>query len=479
MAYFNAFLNIKIFYSFFEKIIIYTTGFFSKIMKKGKKEIIYYFILNLISKVFTYFLLLVFASLFIPSDYGEAAFIYSFFSVVTIFILFGIPDIFVVWFIKKKDVSSVFYFLISLTVFFMVVGLIISLKYILVLPLVLSLPFLLLRGIGYSFFKIKYKYHLFQFFELLFGIIILVFIILLKNLGAFGIISGYALGYVLTSLVVIWLTRKEILNVIKSIKLNFLVIKRYIKDSFIISLLTLSFAFLSWTDSIILGLLSTFESVAKYNIASPISFVTLAIPLALSQFLLNRSAQLKNEKSSLSILERTLRISLSSSLLFAIVLGSLISLIIKIFFPVYIGIEIYIIILLIGVMFCSLYSLLSVYSVGISKPEQALTPFLISVLINIVLDIILIPKFGLYGICIATTIAHITAWTLYGFKMNLLKKFALVYLSPIFIILTFYLNYYGLFLLLFLVPALFYFKLIQKQDLQIIIGTIKGLLKNG
>ena len=81
-------------------------------MVEGKKELVYYFFLNLISKGFTYILLLVFANLFTQEQYGEASYIYAFFSIIFIFSFIGLPDIFVVWFIKNKDVSSIFYFLL-------------------------------------------------------------------------------------------------------------------------------------------------------------------------------------------------------------------------------------------------------------------------------------------------------------------------------------------------------------------------------
>src|SRR3989344_255367 len=106
-------------------------------MHSDKKNVVYFFGLNIISKAFSYFLLLVFANLYTPLDYGKSAFIFSMFNLVFFFSYLGLPDALVPWIIKKKDVSSIFYFLLIVTLIFTGIGALISISYPIILPFVI------------------------------------------------------------------------------------------------------------------------------------------------------------------------------------------------------------------------------------------------------------------------------------------------------------------------------------------------------
>jgi len=446
-------------------------------MVGSKKELVYYFILNFISKGFTYVLLLVFANLFTQEQYGEASYIYAIFSIILIFSFIGLPDIFIAWLIKDKDIASVFYFLLIWVGLFVIGSSLFFWKEKWAFVLILSLPFLLFQKLGLTHFSIKHKYHLVQIFGTLSIIITLILVILLKDFGKSGIIGGYAFSYIITSLIVIWFTRKFLFKIMKNIKFNYLVIIDYFKKSISGTTLGLFFAFLGWVDLIILGLLSTFQNVAKYNIISSLAFIITIIPITLYQFVLVRSAEVHNEEVRISILKRVLRISFSFSIVLAVALVAFMPLILKIFFPKYLGLEIYIMILLIGMLFYSIYQLITVYLIGILQPEKILMSIFIAAAFNIVLDIILVINFGLYGIIIATTIAHLIAFSLLIMKAGLFKQFSPIYLFSIFMVLSYFMGYYGLILIPFLIALLFYFNLIEIQDLKIVTDTFKTVFK--
>ena len=446
-------------------------------MSESKKELVYYFFLNLISKGFTYILLLVFANLFTQEQYGEASYIYAFFSIIFIFSFIGLPDIFVVWFIKNKDVSSIFYFLLIWIMIFMIGSSFIFWDKKWVFPLILALPFLLFNKIGLTHFSIKHKYHLVQFFGTLSAIITLIFVLLLKDFGKSGIIGGYSFGFIIPSLIVIWLSKEFLFKIIKNIRFNYKEIADYFKKSIYGSVLGLFFAFLGWVDLIILGLLSTFQNVAKYNIISSLAAIISIIPLTLYQFILVKSAEVNKQDDIILILKKVLRISFSFSIILAIILISFMPLILKTFFPKYLGLEIYIMILAIGILFYSIHQLITVYLIGKLQPEHVLVPIFVAAAFNVILDIILVIKFGLFGIIMATTIAHLIAFTLLGIKAGILNKFLPVYILPLFVVLAYFMGYYGLILIPFLIISLLYSNLMQTQDLKIVIDAFKTIFK--
>ncbi len=445
----------------------------------GKKETIYSFILSMSSKLVTYFLLLVFANLFVLESYGKASFVLSVFKIILLLAAIGLPYVFVPWHINKKDSTSVFYFLLIITLIVTVIGSIYSIKYIWVLPLVLTLPFILLSNIGQAFLRIKHKYHIIQAINLAFTLLVLFGVYFLRTQEEAGIIIAHTIAYLSISLFSISLTFKDIKHLAKPFKFNIEPIKTYFKKGLITAALYMSFYFLNWVDSTILGFLSTFENVARYNVAGPVSNVITAIPLALSMFLLTRSSEIKSEETSIGILKRAMRISFSFSLISAMLISSLIYLLVEIFFPKYMGIEIYIIILLIGILFYTIYSLYYTYLMGKLSPEKALLPIGGAALINIILDIILIPKYGLYGITIATTFSHFFALTLLSWKMGFRKDLiSTLFITLIFIPLSYYLGLCGLLLIPFALISLHLTKILKIKDIRIVLDTIIGILRN-
>ncbi|MAG20432.1 hypothetical protein CL618_03295 [archaeon] len=440
---------------------------------KGKKETIYTFLFIILSKVLTYVMLLVLANFFIKDIYGEASFFMSIFSIIMFFTLLGIPTITVPWIIKKKDTHSVFYFLLFFNLILTIIGLIISIKYPMILPLIIMLPFLFIRGFARTFLRVKYKYHLLQFLNALYPFFAIIFLFILKEHQTLGILFSYSLSYILNSIFMFLPVKSEIFSLFKKFSLNLTTIKAYIKKGLIVSSISLSFLFLGWIDSTILGFLSTYKNVAQYNIAGPLSNIIAIIPSSLSFFLLTKSSELKDSKP---ILNSTLRVSFFLSFLIAITLNSFIFLITKIFFPKYIGIEFYFMILSIGLIFYSLYSLIYTNLTAQLKPEKALIPILSAAILNIILDIILIPKFNLTGITIATTLSHLLAFSLLSFKTKISRRFILILPLILLIPFSFYLKFYGLLLLPIAIFLMLILKITKKQDLLSILTTFKSIL---
>lgn len=443
----------------------------------GKQGTFFYLLLLISSKVVTYGVLLVLANLFLLPDYGKAAFVMSIFRTGILFGSIGLPFVFVPWLIKKKDASSIFYFLLFFNLLLTGIGIIIGIQHPWIIPIVLTLPLIAVSNISNSILRVKHKYPLIQTLGVLLEVVALISIALLVKYEKTGIILGHAISFYVNALAFIFLTRKELWALAKNVSFNLQTIGDYLKKGTITTLLYLSFAFLNWIDSIVLGALSTFENVARYNVAGPVSNTLSVIPFALSMFLLTRESEVKNKKLSKSILHRSLRISFSFSFLAAIGLLSLIFPIIKLFFPKYIGVEQFVLILAPGMLFYSLYSLVYVYHTSKLEPYKAFWAIFLAAVINCVLDIVLIPYYGLYGITGATSVAHLFAFLVIGYQTKILKDYAGIFLMLAFLPLSYYLGILGILLLPFALVALYFLKLIEMRDIFTVTKTIFNIFE--
>ena len=444
---------------------------------KGSKETVYTFIATIASKIFTYILLVILANIFAKEVYGQAAFVMSVFDLTVFLGTIGVPHILSPWISKNKEVHSVFIMLMSISLIFMFAGLLLSIKYPLIIPIVLMYPVLFLRNIAGSYLQSNFKYHINQIAGDLYILFALIFVLIFKNLQTPGIILAYAFGHLGSAILVLYCSWNDMKKLFSKLHFNLNTIKLYLKKSTLTSILFISFLFLKWIDTSILGLLSTFASVASYNVAAPIANSVTIISVPLSFYLLSKIPRVKNKEKSISILKTALRISFSMSLIALIAINSLSHLIIKIFFPKYIGVEIYVMLLSLGIIFYSLYGPIYYYISGKLHPEIGFSSIVTAAVLNIILDIIFIPFFDIYGIAIATSISHLVAFTILFRKLKILKEFIPAYFTLIFIALAYYTGSYGLLLLLVAVPFLYSLQLFKKEDFSIIKNTLFSIAK--
>lgn len=398
-------------------------------------------------------LLIVFANLFILTDYGEASFVLAGFTLLGVLAQIGVPHALVPYLVKKsKDLNSVAWFLLLDSFFFTVLGLLISFNYPWVLPLVLTLPLLLFYGLGRAVFRSEHKHHLVQITDTLFIFLTFAFVLLLHSKGRDGIILAYAASNALVSIITIWLARRRLAELYSKPAFDLPVIKYYFIKASLIFAIFLSIDVLGRIDSVLLGFLSSYDNVARYNVASSIASIISVIPLSLSMFLLTRSAEVEQKEASESIFNRCLRISFTLSFLLAILLSAFIFLLDGFLFRQYVGIELFVVILSAGVLFNSVYFLFYTYLAGKLRPEKAVLPMVGAAIINIVLDVALIPSLGVYGICIATLAAQVFAFTIFARKHFKLTRLVVPYVAPLFLGVVFVFREFGA---LLLIPAIF------------------------
>jgi O-antigen/teichoic acid export membrane protein len=441
----------------------------------GKKEAVYSFVWNLLSKFLSYLLLLVLGNYYLQAEFGRASFVISIYNITFAIAFLGTSTIFTAWYIKKKDCKSIFYFLSLLTLAAMIIWIAVSLNHLWMLPFALILPLNFLNTVSASILNSKYRYDIVQSNSVLFIAIILAGTILMAQFGKAGIIAAYSAGYLISSLRLIYLSRKELKMLLGKFEIDFASVKEYFLPAVAVTLIGLAFSFLGWLDSTVLGLISTFENVAAYSIAGPVSNILTLIPISLAGFLLARTAGSKNKEISKNVLNRVVRVSYTLSIIGAITLAALLGLIYQIFFPNYIGNEIYTMILSIGILLYGIYYLIFTYTIGELNPGKGLVPIGLAALTNLVLDLLLIPKFGLYGIAIATSLAHFIAFTLLLSKTGMLKENLKLLIPMILVPIAFYLSYFGLILAVMCLPLLIFLKILQKEDFRVIIKTISAL----
>ncbi len=449
------------------------------VLTRGKKEVAYVFFLFMFSKVFAYFTLLVFANLYNQEVYGQASFIFAIFHLIVLFTCLGMPDTLVPWLIKKKDASSVFYFFLGLNLVVMVISifLISKLSYQWALPFILLLPFMLLDYFARAIVKSHYRYDLAQWTSTLYVALTLIFAFLFRRWEQLGITLAYSIAYFIPILFLVWNARAGLKNILSNLSLRLHSLSGYLKQGSATMLITTSFALLTWIDSSILGFLAPFTSVAKYNVAGAIANVVAAIPLSVMHFILTRSAEVKEISKARNILQRGTRLSYVLSMMFGILINAFIFLIVRIFFPQYQGIEVFVAILSVGVSFYAVYSLFTTFLIGRMEQYKTVLPMVLAAGLNVILDILLVPQFGLYGITIATLFSHAVALLLLVTKLKMYSFFWVLLLSPALLLVTYILGWWGLLMLPVSIFLFLLTKLITKEDIAIALQVAQKIIR--
>lgn len=445
-------------------------------MVDGKKETIYAFIYTGLSKIVTYALVFVFANYYLAEEYGLGNFVLNWRTIAAIFCCIGLIDGLVPFVVKKKKINSILISLITLSLIFVFIGLIVSIKYPFIWPFVITIPFSLFSNIGLAFWRSKSKYGKANLIILIGITLTLVFAYLLKSYGAFGLIISYSLGYFFSSILIIYPIRKEVYSSLKG-KFDFEQLKYYLKQGIPITYISNLFTLIASLDSVILGLTGNFKAVAQFGVASAISGVISIIPLTLSLFLITRTGEVNEKEKSLRIFHRTVRVSFFISLIISALLVICTPFILNIFFNSYTDVALYILILNLGMIFFSSYYIIYSYYIGKIESHKAIIPVTAGLIVNIVLSFITVFKFGIIGICIANAIGHFVTLILMSRKEQIKKVMIMSIFSLIIIPIIYYLGLFGIIVGLLLVPVSLVLKIITKEDITIIKESFYKIIK--
>ncbi|SJL83518.1 polysaccharide biosynthesis C-terminal domain-containing protein [Vibrio palustris] len=160
-------------------------------------------------------------------------------------------------------------------------------------------------------------------------------------------------------------------------------------------------------DVIFLKKLSTESQVGQYSVAVQIAEMVWQLPTAALTVLMSRSANDKQKKRMHDTLIKTSRVIFWLTLIcivFVLLLSSFFSVIV--FGMQYQDLTNILILLAPGLVLASFFKTLNAYFAGTGRPQPAIIAMTFSVLINILLNAMLIPKYGSFGAAIASTISY-------------------------------------------------------------------------
>lgn len=423
------------------------------LLKQTAKGSIIIFFGLVLGSFIRYVSYILFARLLGPSDYGLISLGLALLGVLATFSLIGltkgVPRY--IAFHKKKEITrglikTSLKYSLSISIFIAIMLILLSEQisiyfntgFVEVLPyFALTLPFFVLTLLGISIFrglkKFKYKVYI---GELLRSTILVSTFLLLYSLcfGLYSAILAVVLSFSIPAIVSFILIHKEI-NLFGKTEY---ITKELLKFSLPLLLLSFFYLIIRWSDVIILGIFRTSDYVGIYNTALPTAMAMTVIVSAVAYVFLPIASELfaKKRMKELNSLYRTTTrwLFITSFPLFLIFFLFPSHIISFIFGAEYIAASLPLSILSIGVVTSISTGLIGSILVIMGKPKIIMWAGSFAALVNIVLNVTLIPIYGMIGAAISTTIAISIANLI---KMYLVRKkvklpYSLQYLKHIF-----------------------------------------------
>jgi O-antigen/teichoic acid export membrane protein len=249
--------------------------------------------------------------------------------------------------------------------------------------------------------------------KLLITLILTVYLVIYQNKKLDGVFEAQAIGSVFTLLILIPFAFKN-----SEWKFEATLLKEMLLFSYPLIIASISGVFFSVIDRFFINYMKGLEDVGIFNLGFKLSstlnvVVITSIQLALTPVMMKKM----NDKSNKRFYSKIMTY-ISFVLMFCIVVLSLFSLEgIKLFVnnPIYWNSVFVVSILSVGAMFSMLKDQ-AIIGLHITKKTKITgTIIVISTLINIVFNILLIPRFGVYGAALSTTLAQVAFfWFVYS-----------------------------------------------------------------
>ena len=389
------------------------------------------FSMTILSTIAGYFFRVVIAKNLTVSEYGLFYSIYAILYLIFIFRDFGITSALMKYipeFLVKKEhgklKSSILFAALSITIIGMVLAIItillsgfIATEYVktpgsveLIKFLAIVFMFFSYDALVTSIFAAYQKHWLYSLFQFIKQALPLLFVAIFFSIGKD--VTYIAYSFLLTSIIMIILfiilIKKNLMSdfwVINQ-KMDYKLFSDITKFGYSVVFVSIGGLILQYTDTIMITAFYTTKESGIYNAAIPISNIFIYISAALSTIVFPLTSELSAKKLTEKLaggISFFYRYSLLILLPVALVLFAFSDLILSILFtPDYMGASSSLRILLIGTVFFIIATInFSVFS-GIGKPEIVAKLTLTGAIINIILNAILIPIFGITGAAFAT-----------------------------------------------------------------------------
>lgn len=179
---------------------------------------------------------------------------------------------------------------------------------------------------------------------------------------------------------------------------------------------------LSYTDTLVLTYFRTLKEVGWYQVAMPSSTLLWYIPQAVSTIILPMASELwsKNEKWLLSSgIEMAHKYSFVAVVPLALIMLTFPEIMIRVLFgEAYVPAAQALQILAVGAIIYSISTLNTAAFSGIGQPQVNTKIIFTAALVNLVLNLLLIPRYGIIGAAIATTISYAVMMVLSTAKLS-------------------------------------------------------------
>ncbi|NNV07401.1 flippase [Geobacillus sp. MMMUD3] len=272
-----------------------------------------------------------------------------------------------------------------------------------------SLPFLFANSFLQAIFQGLQEFGIFNLVSISGSIVNLIFLVVgvfFLKLGVIGAMAAFLASVITPLLLLIFFLKKKHI----SIDARYMSVE-FIKDSLLYGYkahLSNILAFLNYRiDILIISYFLSPIAVGVYNVAVSIAEKLWIVSQPVSSVLFPRISSAKDDTERNSLTAKVARNVLSLSIIVGIGLFFVSDLLISIMFgEKYEEAANLIKILLLGITLFSAERILSNDLAGRGKPELNLYTSLFTVVINIVLNLLFIPKWGFYGAAIATSVAY-------------------------------------------------------------------------
>ena len=269
-------------------------------------------------------------------------------------------------------------------------------------------------------FVLKFAFQGFQKMKLFAGIdlIRMILILIVVFIGFklnYKILSPVA-AYIIVPLVLIFIFTPILIKIVfpKFIKSKFVldvkIFKKISKYSLFVMAGGVGTLILGYTDSIVLTYFSGLENVGLYNIALPTARVLIFFPMAIMGVLLPLTSELwvKKEKVLLKAgIDLLYKYSIIVILPLVFIMLSFTELLINVLYgKSYILASNAMKILVIGMIFATLFAINSSFFSGIGKPKIITKIVYTAAIFNLISNLILIPIIGIIGAALTTTIGY-------------------------------------------------------------------------
>jgi len=329
--------------------------------------------------------------------------------------------------------------------------------------------------------KISYDVFARNFFENLMRLLLTALLIYL-GYGLFGAAVAYVLSIILTTILSFYFLNK-IFPVLSKIKTNFIT-NELINYSLPLLFSTILAQFIDWTSILMMGYFRTANEVGIYNVALPTATLLSIIPGGIIAIFFPVMTELLAKKKSKDF-EQTLKVSskwiffINLPIFFILLLFSK-QILLFFFGKEYLIGSFTLIVLSFGYVIYQTFNVCNSTLNVIKKTKMNLINTLTAAIVNIVLNYILIPKYGIIGGAIATSIslsifgilAFIEVYYLtkiISIKWNYLKAIIAGLLS-FFFITKINLNFILLIIMFFVIYSTFLIILrsLEREDIEIL-----------